>query len=239
MRCTYGDDTVKAVGAATVCEPGADRETAHAVCDKYRGHAGRRLDALDGRFNRGDVAIHRAEHRLERHRNERDVATKIASHPRIPQATIANEAVNENYPASATQLRGEQIRNRVRTKRLLPQKYSRREQYLVSPRRDQLANTGPVRRIVCVRLAKHPELETKDGGIATGKGNRAPKSPSGMSDVHDIRRPHRNGRNQAESHQLLKARQHGFEERESIDIKCDWPNKKASVLRRRPSEIIA
>jgi len=210
MRRADGDDAMKPRGRADVRAPGADRQPPHAVTDQDGCHSRFGLEPAHGDFDGAEIAVDRAERRLEGQGQERNARLPEPLHPRVPEAAVAEEAMDEDDAAAALRIRRNAVGNRGRAERLAPQKDAGRDQRLDPPCRKQLVDRRTVGGPFGIGRAKPVELETEGGHISTGDEKRRRQRPGRLPGPERDRHAAEGGRGDQEDDQLLDAGQHGM-----------------------------
>jgi len=128
-------------------EPSADREVAHAVPDNHRNLPRGNLQPLHSRFNGGGVVVDRAKQRFEIDRNKGYMPGPQLPRPRGPEATIAEEAMDQNDHALLARLCRHVIPFDIGAKWLTPERYAGRSRDFTSPGASHQARTRTMRRV--------------------------------------------------------------------------------------------
>jgi len=189
-------------------EPGAGGQPAHAVSDDDRSDPRCGLQASHRSGDRLPVRVDRAEDRLEADGDARDVSTSQSTQPRVPEAPIAEEAMDEQNAAPTMRGGGQMVRLAPRTKRLAPEEDARRRQNLANPRAQQLgeSRTGVV--ALGVRRSQPRKFDRQDARIADQhKRDETRANPWRSAERPDRGRSDRQ-RKQGQGNELLDAGEH-------------------------------
>ena len=144
-------------------QPRTRHQAAHAVRDDHRRESGGRLDAVDGALHQRDVLVEAGEHRLQADRDERAVELEQALHPRVPQAPVADVAVDEHHAAQPARGVGQVILDRVGAPGHAPAEDGGRGHPLAQERTRQVAPAGRGRAVGGGHAAGHQHLDGQQG----------------------------------------------------------------------------
>lgn len=214
MRRSDRDDMLHARDSIVPREPGTDRQTAHAVGDDDRRMPGCRLNAPHSRVDRSGIAVDAAEYRLEIDGDKRKAEVSQPAQPPVPEAAIADEAMDKDDSCPRRIGRRQAIGNSVRTKRLIPVESPGGRPELSPPRVEQHRRVRRGNTFLAIDPRHEKELGRQYDGVSKCNdqrtGNRKHEFASDRMQNHPCKREH----DQRECDRLLESGEHrvGFGE---------------------------
>ena len=135
VRGAYRHDVVDARVGFHSLQPGARGQPAHRVADQQWRQTRGISHLLDSGFNLRSVVIYRGKDGLQAERHKRMAAALQAFEPGVPEAPVAEKAMNKYYAALTfdDSANCHVVGNGMGTKRLAPAKNARCHQRLAQP----------------------------------------------------------------------------------------------------------